>query len=126
MREQSTEQQYLRFLRLYRRATQNGGTFKLFYGPRDAHVIVCNSFLEEDLIGTVNFAAAALTQHNTSRNTQPGTMTCVYYHIMNNRLGSGPDCISVLGKDCAGNLWATAALSTKAWQNIELALKHYN
>lgn len=126
MREQSTEQQYLSFLRLYRRATQNGGTFKLFYGPRDAHVIVCNSFLEEDLIGTVNFAAAALTQHNTSGNPQPGTMTCVYYHIMNNRLGCGPDCIYLLGKDCAGNLWATAALSPKTWRNIDLALKHYN
>ncbi|OAA80438.1 Chloramphenicol acetyltransferase-like domain protein [Akanthomyces lecanii RCEF 1005] len=126
MREQSTEQQYLSFLRIYRRATQNGGTFKLFYGPRDAHVIVCNSFLEEDLLGTVNFEAAALTEHSTSGDTPPGTMTCLYYHIMNNRLGCGSDCIYLLGKDWAGNLWATAALPRKTWQNIDLALKHYD
>ncbi|OAQ99233.1 hypothetical protein LLEC1_02104 [Akanthomyces lecanii] len=125
MREQSTEQQYLSFLRTYRRATEHGGTFKLFYGPRDAHVIVCNSFLDEDLAGAVNFAAAALTKHSTSGGTPPGRMSCFYYHIMNNRLGCGADCIYLLGKDWAGNLWATAALPRNAWRDVDLALKQY-
>lgn len=125
IREQSTEQQYLSFLRTYRRATRKGGTFKLFYGPRDADVIVCNSFLEEDLTGSVNFAAAALTEPSTPGDTPPGKMTCLYYNIMNNRIGCGTSCIYLLGRDYAGNLWATAALPRKAWQNIDVALKQY-
>ncbi|KAK2861319.1 hypothetical protein FQN49_004323 [Arthroderma sp. PD_2] len=126
IREQSTEQQCLSFLRAYRRATKGGRTFKLFYGPSDAHVIGCNSFLSADVVHAVDFSAAVIRGPENVQDIPRGGMTCLYYHIMNNRLGCGPDCIYLLGKDHGENLWVTAALPPRAWEKIAVALEEYS
>lgn len=130
VQEQSTQQQCLSFLRAYRRETDGDKPFKLFYGPSDANVMVCNSFVDLNLVQTVDFSAAAdvspsVVQLGKSETVPPGTMTCFYYHIVNNRLGGGPNCIYLLGRDYGGNLWATAALPSTAWEKVEAALKEY-
>ena len=124
IKEQSTEAQVTGFLGTYRRATQHGGSFKLFYGPPDAHLLGCNSFVGANLIAKVDFSAAVLPDTNTTvKHAPPGTMTCFYYHIMNNRLGAGPDCIYLLGKDLGENLWISAALPAKVWNEVEKTLQ---
>ncbi|TQV91243.1 BCL5p [Cordyceps javanica] len=132
VKQQSTEAQFINFLRTYRRATRNGGTFRLFYGPPDAHIIACNSFVEADLMGAVDFGKAALPDADAdigaSSGTAPdrapaGTMTTLYYHIINNRLGVGLDCVYLLGKDHAENLWVTAALPAKVWDELSNTLE---
>ena len=127
VREQSSQQQCLGFLRTYRRATKGGRSFKLLYGPSDAHVIGCNSFISADLIRTVDFSAAVPSSTpETGKGTPPGAMTCYYYHIVNNRLGGGPDCVYLLGKDHGDGLWVIAALPIKAWKKVDMALKEYS
>lgn len=127
IQEQSTEQQCLAFLRAYRRETEGGNPFKLFYGPSDAHVIGCNSFVNADLVHAANFSAAAVPSVGVEggESAPPGTMTCFYYHIVNNRLGCGPQCIYLLGKDHGGNMWVVAALPPKVWKRVEMALRDY-
>lgn len=124
-REQSTEQQCRSFLRMYRRAAQERNAFKPFYGPASAHAIACNSLVNADLIRTVDFGAAALHRREAAGGAPPGAMTCFYYHIMNNRLGGGPDCVYLLGKDHGENLWVTAALPRRTWGRIEAELEKY-
>lgn len=128
IQDQATEQQCLAFLRAYRGETEGGKPFKLFYGPSDAHVIGCNSFVNADLVHAANFSSAAVLPPGVKmgNSTPPGTMTCFYYHIMNNRLGCGPQCIYLLGKDHGENMWVVAALPPKAWKRVEGALKDYN
>lgn len=127
IREQSSEQQCLSFLRTYRRATNGGRAFRLLYGPSNAHVIGCNSFVSADLMHTVNFSAAVLSSTpETGKGTPLGAMTCFYYHIVNNRLGGGPDCVYLLGKDHGESLWVVAALPPKVWEKVAMALKVYS
>lgn len=128
IQDQATEQQCLAFLRAYRRETEGGDPYKLFYGPSDAHVIGCNSFVYADLVHAANFSAAAVLPAGLERGNgvPPGTMTCFYYHIVNNRLGCGPQCIYLLGKDHGENMWVVAALPPKVWKRVETALKDFD
>ncbi|CZR65591.1 uncharacterized protein PAC_15491 [Phialocephala subalpina] len=124
IQEQTTEQQCLSFLRAYRRATETGKSFKPFFGEPDAQILGFNNLSAANLIHTVDFSAAVLKHGKIAESRTPaGTMTCYYYHIINNRLGCGPDCIYMLGKDYGENLWLIAALPARVWEKIEEALE---
>ncbi|TVY60864.1 Transcriptional regulator sdnM [Lachnellula suecica] len=123
IQEQTTEQQCLSFLRAYRQATEDGNSFKPFFGEPDAQILVFNNLSAANVMHAVDFSAAVLKHVETTESKNPpGTMTCYYYHIINNRLGCGPDCIYMLGKDYGENLWLVAALPARAWGKIEEAL----
>lgn len=125
VREQSTQEQSLSFIGMCRDAAQSGSPFKPFYGPSDAHPIVCNDIGALDIIRSVDFGAALLETLSAEKGAFAGKASCLYYHIVNNRLGAGTDCIYLLGKDHVENLWVTAALPADAWLRIEEALKAY-
>jgi hypothetical protein len=123
IQEQTTEQQCLSFLRAYRRATETGKSFKPFFGESDAQILGFNNLSAANIIHTVDFSPAVVENGDVAESKTPkGVMTCYYYHIINNRLGGGPDCIYMLGKDYGENLWLIAALPARVWENIEQAL----
>lgn len=125
IREQSTQEQVLSFLRMYRQTTQDGVPFKPYYGPSNAHPVACNDLGNADLIHSVNFSAAVLEKPEDGGERPPGALTCYYYNMINRQLGAGLDCIYLLGKDHGGNLWVTAALPASTWSKVEAALKDY-
>lgn len=125
VQEQSTQEQCLSFLRMYRRTTRGGDPFKPLYGPSNAHPIVCADLGKVDPIHSVDFGAALVEKPESSGDRPLGGMTCYYYHIINRQLGAGLDCIYLLGKDHGENLWVTAALPASRWQRVEAALKDY-
>ncbi|KAL2059813.1 hypothetical protein VTL71DRAFT_10197 [Oculimacula yallundae] len=124
VKEQTTEEQCLSFLRAYRKDTESGKPFKPFFGEPNAQILGFNNLSAANLIHTVDFSEAVLKHGNVADFDIPaGRMTCYYYHIINNRLGCGPDCIYMLGKDYGENLWIIAALPSKIWGKIEAALR---
>ncbi|KAJ6784639.1 hypothetical protein PWT90_04495 [Aphanocladium album] len=123
--QQMTEGQCLGFLRTYRRATQDGGSFRPMYGPSNAQPVVCNDMTIAGPIRSADFGAALLEKPEMAGPGSPGAMTCIYYHIIGNKLGAGLDCIYLLGKDYGENLWVAASLPAEAWSRVEAALKRY-
>lgn len=123
--EQTTQKQCLSWLRMYRNSTQGGSSFMPFFGPSNAHPVVCNDLGVSDGIRSADFGGALLEPPDTIGDRPPGSMTCYYYHIINSKLGVGLDCIYLLGKDHGENLWVTAALPASTWTKVEAALEDY-
>ncbi|KAJ3475672.1 hypothetical protein NLG97_g9380 [Lecanicillium saksenae] len=125
MQQQQAEKQCLSFLRMVRRTTEHSGSFKPLYGPSDAHTVVCCDMTAADPLRSADFGAAVVEKSEGASSGAPGTMTCLYYHMIKGQLGAGLDCIYLLGKDGRENLWVAAALPAETWQRVEAALKDY-
>lgn len=125
VKEQSTQEQCLSFLRMYRQTTRGGNPFKPLYGPSNAHPVACADLGKVDPIHSADFGAALVEKPESSGDRPLGAMTCYYYHIINSQLGAGLDCIYLLGKDHGENLWVMVALPASRWPKVEAALRAY-
>ncbi|KAJ5152030.1 hypothetical protein N7492_010325 [Penicillium capsulatum] len=118
--EQGSEKQCLGLLRSIFFSMDAGQKAKTIYGPTNAVPVVINNVIKADLMKTVDFSAAVVTQGEAAetRANSVGTMVTYWNERLHNEY-DGYNIFVFLGKDHEQNCWMMGTLLPQTWAKLE-------
>lgn len=124
--EQGSEKQYLGLLRRVFNDMDAGRSPAAIYGPTNAIPVVVNNVTRVDLIKTVDFGAAVVSQGEATetRKNPVGTMVA-YWNERLHREYDGYNILVMLGKDYEQNCWMLGTLLPRTWAKLEEELQTF-
>lgn len=124
--QQGSEEQYLGLLRSVFCDMAAGKNPAVIYGPTNAVPLVVNNVIKVDVIKTLDFGAAVVSQGEaTETRVNPvGTMVAYWNERLHN-VYAGYNILVMLGKDCEQNCWMMGTLLPQTWAKLEEELRKF-